>query len=182
MPVLRCTGISHFFSFNFYKGNNLCDFLFAFMMEEAHQNGDLLVKGRICSWGANSFLYELIQIGKGSKNQNDRVTSPESVHIHLNTTFGWCSLDQIFLSHPSSKHTTLLFCIYQSGPRCSKLTTSLVNILLKFQMLIPQICRYFLLKKCEKLLHCKSIALQKLLLHCKSFSHFFDKKYLCICL
>ena len=32
------------------------------------------------------------------------------------------------------------------GPGCSKLTTSLVNETLKFQMLISQIC-YFLLKK-----------------------------------
>ena len=52
-----------------------------------------------------------------------------------------------------------------SGPCCSKLTTSLVNVLLDFQKLISQICQYFLSKKCEKLLQCKS------------FSHFFNKKY-----
>ena len=52
-----------------------------------------------------------------------------------------------------------------AGPGCSKLTTSLVNVLLKFQTLISQICQYFLSKKCEKLLQCKS------------FSHFFNKKY-----
>ena len=46
-------------------------------------------------------------------------------------------------------------------PGCSKLTTSLVNETLKFQLFISQICQYFLLKKCEKLLQCKS------------FSHFF---------
>ena len=51
----------------------------------------------------------------------------------------------------------------QSGPSCSKLTTSLVNVSLKFQMLISNIHQYFLLKKCEKLLQCKS------------FSHFFNK-------
>ena len=34
----------------------------------------------------------------------------------------------------------------------SKLTTSLVNVSLKFQMLISEICQYFLVKKCEKLL------------------------------
>ena len=45
-----------------------------------------------------------------------------------------------------------------SGPSCSKLTTSLVNEMLKFEMLIFQICQYFLLKKCEKL-----FAVQKLL-------------------
>ena len=49
------------------------------------------------------------------------------------------------------------------GPGCS-----LVNISLRFQTLISNICQYFLLKKCEKLLHCKS------------FSHFFNKKYQCI--
>ena len=54
------------------------------------------------------------------------------------------------------------------GPGCSKLTTSLVNVSLKFQTLISQICQYFLLKKCEKLLHCKS------------FSQFFNKKFQCI--
>ena len=38
----------------------------------------------------------------------------------------------------------------ESGPGCSKLTTLLVNVSLNFQKLIPQICQYFLLKKCEK--------------------------------
>ena len=35
------------------------------------------------------------------------------------------------------------------GPGCSKLTTLLVNEMLKFQMLITQICQYILLRKCE---------------------------------
>ena len=55
-----------------------------------------------------------------------------------------------------------------SGPGCSKLTTLLVNVSLKFQMLISEICQYFLLKKCEKLLQRKS------------FTHFFKKKFQCI--
>ena len=38
------------------------------------------------------------------------------------------------------------------GPGWPKLTMSLVNVWLKFQMLISQTCKYFLLKKCEKLL------------------------------
>ena len=38
------------------------------------------------------------------------------------------------------------------GLSCSKLTTPLVNVLLKFQMLIPEKCQNVLLKKCEKLL------------------------------
>ena len=43
--------------------------------------------------------------------------------------------------------------LWCSGPGCSKLTTSLINISLKFQTLISNICQYFFLKKCEKLLH-----------------------------
>ena len=38
-----------------------------------------------------------------------------------------------------------------SGPGCSKQTTSLVNVSLKFQTLISEKCQNFLLKKCEKL-------------------------------
>ena len=53
---------------------------------------------------------------------------------------------------------------YLSGPGCSKLTMLLVNVALNFQKLFSQICQYFLLKNCEKLLQCKS------------FSHFFNKK------
>ena len=56
----------------------------------------------------------------------------------------------------------------QTGPDCSKLTTSLVNVSLKFQTLISQSCQYFLSKKFVKLLQCKS------------FSHFFNKKFKCI--
>ena len=60
--------------------------------------------------------------------------------------------------------------INESGPGCSKLTTSLVNVSLKFQMLVSEICQYFLLKKSKKLLQCKS------------FSHFVNKNYQCNCL
>ena len=53
----------------------------------------------------------------------------------------------------------LLMVGFSSGPSCLKLTMSLVNVSLKFQRLISIIRQYFLLKKCEKLLH----------------SHFFNK-------
>ena len=46
---------------------------------------------------------------------------------------------------------------YRPGPS-SKLTTLLLNVLLKSQMLISEIRQHFLLKKCES-------------------SHFFNKKY-----
>ena len=49
-----------------------------------------------------------------------------------------------------------------------KASLSKTNVSLKFQMLILIIRQYFLLKKCEKLLQCKS------------FSHFINKKYKCI--
>ena len=57
---------------------------------------------------------------------------------------------------------------YNTGPGCSKLTISLVNISLKVQTLLSKIFQYFLSKKFEKLLQCKS------------FSNFFNKKFQCI--
>ena len=36
--------------------------------------------------------------------------------------------------------------LVRSGPGCSKLTMLLVNVSLTFQMLILEICQYFLLK------------------------------------
>ena len=51
---------------------------------------------------------------------------------------------------------------------CSKLTTSLVNVSLKFQTLISRICQYFLLKKCEKLCSAKA----SLIFSIKNFSLF----------
>ena len=38
------------------------------------------------------------------------------------------------------------------GPGYSKLTASFVSVLLKFQTLMSEICQYFSLKNCEKLL------------------------------
>ena len=54
---------------------------------------------------------------------------------------------------------------WPSGPSCSKLTTSLVNVSLIFQTLILQIHCYFFffVEKCENPLHCKE------------FLHFFNK-------
>ena len=57
-----------------------------------------------------------------------------------------------------------------SGPDCSKLTTSLVNVSLIFQKLISLKWQCFLLENCEKLLQCK---LQKHLL-------LFQQKFQCI--
>ena len=54
------------------------------------------------------------------------------------------------------------------GSSCSKQTLSLVDVSLKFQMLISEIWQYFLLTMCERLLQCKS------------FSHFFSTKYISV--
>ena len=51
---------------------------------------------------------------------------------------------------PQNIGKTMLVLVSWAG--CSKLTTSLVNVSLKFQTLISEICQYFLLKKREKLL------------------------------
>ena len=57
----------------------------------------------------------------------------------------------------NSKDKTLIQSIrvqrltFTPEPDCSKLTMSLVKVLLNFQTLISQIHQYFLLKKCEKL-------------------------------
>ena len=57
---------------------------------------------------------------------------------------------------------------YSSGAGCSKLTTSIVNGSLKFQTLMSEICQYFLLKKCEKLLHYFSVFGTKVVNHLTS--------------
>ena len=86
-------------------------------------------------------LQELTPIVKEGKY--DRVVSPEKIPILMCPDI-WVV---IFTG--------------RSEPRCSKLTMLLVNVSLKFQTQIYQICQYFLLKNV-------------------SFSLFFNKKYHCI--
>ena len=99
----------------------------------------------ICSFGVNSFLFrgEIIfgrAVHLDNKQEVIRIVSLCIMAENANS--------------PTHK---------QAGPNCSKLTTQLVNVLSKFQKLISEMCPYFLVKKCVKLLHCKS-------------SHFFHKK------
>ena len=80
-------------------------------------------------------------------------------------SFHWCFLK--FKPHPLAHHTMNT---EKSGLGCSILMMSLVNVSLKFKMLISDIRQYFLLKKCEKLLQCKS------------FFHLFNKNIsVCSC-
>ena len=64
---------------------------------------------------------------------------------------GWSDYESGF-GNKSGEHWLGISLIFFQGGGCSKLMTSLVNVSLKFQRLISQICQYFLLKKCEKLL------------------------------
>ena len=86
--------------------------------------------------------------------------------LHISVIFG-CSINSRCLKVEVCLRL-LISLSKSSGAGCSKLTTSLVNVSLKFQTSKTEICQYFLLKKCEKLLQCKS------------FSHFFKKKFQCI--
>ena len=69
--------ISIFFC-HFYKGEQLCDFLFAFF-----GNKILQLALTLTGW---MFLGVYPQC-KGGKNENERIASPESVAIYLKTSF-----------------------------------------------------------------------------------------------
>ena len=84
------------------------------------------------------------------------------------STLSYQRISSLYLHFNSYELKHLKVSFLRPRPGCSKLTTSLVNETLKFQTLISQICQYFLLKKYEKLLQCKS------------FSHFCNKKHHCI--
>ena len=58
----------------------------------------------------------------------------------------------LFVGKTNSVLASEVFENLTSGPGCSKLTMSLVNVSLKFQLSKNEICQYFLLKKYEKLL------------------------------
>ena len=90
---------------------------------------------------------------------------PSSLHVH---SMRGSSIRGGGLYKPKAFAQVLKFKLYTSGPGCSKLTTSLVNVSLKFQMLISQICQYFLLKK-----NMRSFCTAKASLI------FFNKKYQC---
>ena len=106
-----------------------------------------------------------------NKNKSSRVASLERVLIHkpqhLSPWFFALVITEVMCryKHKKSKDLTQKS---QYGSGCSKLTTLLFNETLKFQTLIYQICQYFLLKKCEKLLQCSAKA--SLIFWTKNFS------------
>ena len=72
--------------------------------------------------------------------------------ISLNFALLGADLHEHFLKNLTNSHSFGVL-LADQGPVVQNLTMSLVNEMLKFQTLISQICQYFLLKKCEKLLH-----------------------------
>ena len=61
--------------------------------------------------GANSFLFEKTQIYIGGNNENDRVTSLESVPIHLKTKlFHFAAIMVIILGVPSFRIFNVVDC------------------------------------------------------------------------
>ena len=81
---------------------------------------------------------------------NNTTTTTTLQHIFDAAGEDFCQITLVFCLICSYMHMQLSII---PGPSCSKLTTWLVNVSLKFQTLVSQICQYFLLKKCEKLLH-----------------------------
>ena len=71
-------GPSPSFPAMFSKGGNFHDFLFANLEKEDPWRKEFAPMGEI------SFLYEVTLIYMGGNNENDRVISPENVHIYLN--------------------------------------------------------------------------------------------------
>ena len=74
--------IIFFFSSIFSKGDNFPDFLFAYLEDELFPKWGLLLKERIRLYG-NKF-FSRVDPMRWEANENDRVTSPESVPMHLN--------------------------------------------------------------------------------------------------
>ena len=107
---------------------------------------------------SNSPSYYAISLGSYSDSSGVRVIREDIAKYIAERDGQPSSPDDIFLSTGASdsiKVVLSLCSLYNSGPGCSKLTTSLVNETLKFQMLISQIRQYFLLKKCLSFLQQK---------------------------
>ena len=65
------------FCHHFTKGNNFCDFLFAFMDEKALSNESVLKKKEFDPRGVYSYLLELTPAEKGDKFRNGIVGPPK---------------------------------------------------------------------------------------------------------
>ena len=79
LETLRCICIQPSFYAMFSKGDNFCDFLFAFLEVEVFPKWGLLLRKEFAPIGANNFLYKMTPIYMGYNNENDRVDAPESI-------------------------------------------------------------------------------------------------------
>ena len=157
-------GTPPWFSSIFTKDNNFCDFQLHCLNLQPFQKGIYCYRKKNPR-GVDSFLHQLTPTKKGGRNESIRVASPCKCTC---SSYIWRNCTCYNSLHKLWQACTISYICCRTGPSFSKLTTSLVNVSLKFQTLISQMYQYFLLKKCEKLLQCKS------------FSHFFNKKYHCI--
>ena len=103
------------------------------------------------------------------KIKKGNVSKPYSLIQEGTVRYQWLTYQELTICYAV---ILILMHIFSFGriltSRAQLFKTPLVNVSLKFQMLISQIHQHFLLKKCEKLLQCKS------------FSHFCNKKFQCI--
>ena len=85
--ILRCMGLLPYFSAIFTKGNNFCDFLSASLDKGAHPE----YRSKFFPLRVDPLLK------REAKNENGRVASPESLHLHLNAI----NEDQNQMLHPA---------------------------------------------------------------------------------
>ena len=118
-------------------------------------NGETIISkaSRICKDYEGKGVYKFLDTYKSAWAKSKGVRYKRITMSDTNPH----SIRRSFRSKNKLMETMVL--INTSRPGYSKLTTSLVNVSLKFQTLISHKYQYFLLKKCEKLLHC----MQKLL-------------------
>ena len=67
------------FSATFTKGNNFCDFLFAFPDNKTIPKWDLFLKEKLCSYGSKFCPSQVDPTEMGSKIENSRAGSTENV-------------------------------------------------------------------------------------------------------
>ena len=80
---------------------------------------------------------------------NQRDITPKLSKGEQPILYETCCLNLIYIAikfHHDTPNPYIVMESKRTGPGCSKLTTSLVNVSLKFQTLISQICHYFVLK------------------------------------
>ena len=84
-----------------------------------------------------------------SEKQKKKKKTANLINVIYKLIYLLFKIQEIFPSRLANHINKFVRESCKSGPGCSKLTTSLVNVSLTFQTLISQIRQYFWLKKCE---------------------------------